>query len=96
VEVQVRWEKGVTEQTEDYTFFCGEENEDHQLGTVFLYIRKIISAVRRVEFVTDRISYIILRGCWCSIIILNVHTPSEDKNDDIRGSFCEELGHIHD
>jgi hypothetical protein len=32
---EVRWEKGVTERSEDYTFFYGEGNEDHQLGTVF-------------------------------------------------------------
>jgi hypothetical protein len=32
---EVRWEKGATEREEDYTFFYGEEYEDHQLGTVF-------------------------------------------------------------
>jgi hypothetical protein len=38
-------------------------------------------------------SYIILRGCWCDII-LNVHAPTEDKIDDIKGRFYEELEHI--
>jgi hypothetical protein len=32
---EVRWEKGVTERAEDYTFFFGEGNGDHQLGTGF-------------------------------------------------------------
>jgi hypothetical protein len=31
---------------------------------------RIISAVRRVEFVSDAKSYTILRGCWCNIILL--------------------------
>jgi hypothetical protein len=31
-----------------------------------------------VEFVSDRMSYIILRGCWDNIIILNVHAPTEE------------------
>jgi hypothetical protein len=44
--------------------------------------KRIISAVKRVEFVSDRISYIILRGRWCDIIVLNVHAPTEDKIDD--------------
>jgi hypothetical protein len=25
------------------------------------------------EFVSDRMSYIVMRGCWCHIILWNVH-----------------------
>jgi exonuclease III len=32
---EVRCDKGGTEREEDYTFFHGEGNEDHQLGTDF-------------------------------------------------------------
>jgi hypothetical protein len=39
----------------------------------FLYISE--SAVKRVECVSDRMSYVILRGCWFHIIILNAHAP---------------------
>jgi exonuclease III len=37
---EVRWDKGGTERSEDYTFFYGAGNEDHQLGTGFLCIRE--------------------------------------------------------
>jgi hypothetical protein len=37
---EVRWDKGGTERAEDYTFFYGVRNEDHQLGTVYFYIRE--------------------------------------------------------
>jgi hypothetical protein len=47
------------------------------------FVRKgIISAVKRVEFVSDRMSYILLRGRWCDIIVLNVYAPTENKIDD--------------
>jgi hypothetical protein len=41
-------------------------------------------------------SYITLRGRWCNIIVLNVHAPCEDKGDDVKDSFCEELGRVFD
>jgi hypothetical protein len=56
----------------------------------------IISAVRRIEFFSDRMSYIILKGCCCNILILSVHDLSEDKSEDIKDSFCGELGCVFD
>jgi hypothetical protein len=47
----------------------------------------IVSVVKRVEFVSDRMSYIILRGIWCHIFVLNIHAPTEDKIDDVKDSF---------
>ena len=47
---------------------------------------RIVSAVKRVEFVSDRVSYIVLRGRWCNIV-LNVHASSEKKSDDKKNSF---------
>jgi hypothetical protein len=58
---EVRWEKGGTERAEDYTLFYGKGNEDHQFGTDFFIHKRIISAVRRIEFVSDRMSYNIKR-----------------------------------
>jgi hypothetical protein len=49
--------------------------------------RRIISTVKKVEFVRDRMLYIILRGRWCHIIVLNVHAPTEDKSHDVKDSF---------
>jgi exonuclease III len=51
---EVRWEKGGTEQAEDYTFFYAQGNGDHQLGTGFFVHKRIVSAVGRVEFISDR------------------------------------------
>jgi hypothetical protein len=79
VGVQVRWEGSGTEPAGEYTFFYGKGNENHELGTGYFVHKRIILAVKRVEFISDMMSYMILRGRWCHIIILNVHAPRQDK-----------------
>jgi len=80
-------EEGGTVRAGDYNYLYGKGNEDHQLGTGFFVHHRIVSAVKRVEFVSDRVSYILLRGRWFNIIVLNVYAPSEDKSDDSKDSF---------
>jgi hypothetical protein len=58
--------------------------------------KRIMSAVKKVEFVSDRMSYMILRGRSCNIIILNIHAPTEDKIDHIKERFYEDLEHVFD
>ena len=66
------------------------------MGTGFFVHHRIVSAVKTVEFVSDRVSYIVLRGRWCNIIVLNVNAPSEDKSDDSKDSFYQELEQVFD
>jgi len=41
------------------------------------------------------VSYIVLRGHWCNII-LNVHAQSQEKSDDSKDSFYDELEQVFD
>jgi hypothetical protein len=41
-------------------------------------------------------SYILLRDRWCDFIVLNVHAPREDKIDDMKDRFYEELENVFD
>jgi hypothetical protein len=39
-------------------------------------------------------AYITLKVRWCDIIVLNVHAPTEDKDDVIKNSFYEQLEQV--
>jgi hypothetical protein len=39
---------------------------------------------------------LILRSPWCHVVVLNVHVPTEDKTDDVKDSFYEELERLFD
>jgi hypothetical protein len=59
--------------------FYRKGNEDHE---------RIISKNKRLEFVNDRLSYIIMRGYWCDIV-LNVQAPTGYKTNDMKDNFHE-------
>jgi hypothetical protein len=93
---EVRWEGEGYQTVDNYLVIYVKGNVNNQLGTGFFIHNRIIPAVKWVELVNDRVSYITLKGHWCDIILLNVHAPTEDKDDDIKDSFYEELEQVFD
>ena len=71
-------------------FFYGKGNENNQFGTGFFVHHRILSAVMRVEFISDTTLYTALRGRWCHITVLSVHAPRDDSKDN----FYEELDRV--
>jgi hypothetical protein len=79
---EVGWDTGSTVTAGDYIFFYVKGNENHQLGTGFLVHHRRVTQFNRLEFVSDRMSCIVLRGHWFNFIVLNMHALSENKSDD--------------
>jgi hypothetical protein len=75
---KVRWDKDGSVRAGAYISLYVQGSESHQLGIGF-FVHRIISTVKRVQCVSDRISYISLRGCWCNIVVLNMHDQVRKK-----------------
>jgi hypothetical protein len=50
---EVRWDGGGTGPADEYTFLYAKGNENRKLGIDFFILKRIISAVKRVEFVSE-------------------------------------------
>jgi hypothetical protein len=88
---EVRRDRGGIEQAGEYTLFYGKGNEDHESCSFFFVHKGIISAVKRVQYISDTKLYVKLRDHWCNIIVLNGHAPTKDKID-MKYSLYEKLG----
>ena len=63
----------------DYMLYYGKGNNNHQLVTAFFVHNRINSAVKNVEFISDRLSYLILRDRRYDTIVIKAHAPTENK-----------------
>ena len=77
--------------------FLRERKRESSTRNRFFFVhRRLVSAVKRIEFVSDRLSYIVLRGRWLHIILVNVRAPSEEKSEVLKDSFYEESEEVFD
>ena len=81
---------------EHSNFFYGKRKQKSSIGNRNFFVHRIVSAVKRVEFVSSRMLCIVLRVLWCNIIVLNVRATSEEGSDNSKGSFYEELEQVCD
>jgi hypothetical protein len=58
---EVRWDKGGTVRAGDFFFFALERKQNSPIGNRIFVHQRIVSTVKIVEFVSDSLSYIVLR-----------------------------------
>jgi len=92
---EVRWDGAGSLKTQEMTiFYSGGEN--HVRGVGFVIKNSILPNVVRFEPINDRICYVELKGKWFNIILINCYAPTEEKSEEIKNAFYEELDRIYD
>jgi hypothetical protein len=66
---EVRWDSSGSEVADHCTFFVGNENVNHCLGTGFFIQKGIRLEVKRIKFISNRMPCIVLGGHWCDIVV---------------------------
>ena len=83
---EIRWPGEGSQRPGNFTLFYGG-TKTPPLGTGFLFRNRILSAVKDVRFIGDRISYAILKCGRYDLIIINVHNLTQDKDDEVKVEF---------
>jgi hypothetical protein len=68
-----------------------EKKRKSSVGSKFFVHRRILSVVQRAEVFSNRMSYVVLRGRCCDIIVLNAQAQTLERGDDSKHIFYEEL-----
>ena len=63
---------------------------------VLQYRRHIVLLETYEVSFRPRLSYIVLRGRWRNIVVVNVYAPNEKKSDEPKDCFYEELEQVFD
>ncbi|XP_022181589.1 uncharacterized protein LOC111041595 [Myzus persicae] len=72
------------------------KNGKHENGVGFVVSDDTLPQVKEFTAVNDRICYIRLSGHIFDSIIVNAYAPTEEKEENIKNEFYDELGHILD
>lgn len=91
---EARWTGNGTVMCNGYKLIYGGA-EQHICGTAFLIKNNYTEAIKRYEFLNDRLGYIEFKGQFNNIIFINTHAPTEDKDDDVKDEHYDTLEELY-
>ncbi|KAL4103878.1 hypothetical protein QTP88_019213 [Uroleucon formosanum] len=88
---EIRWTNTGTININETTIFYGSCTEQRQLGTGFSVHKDLVPAVEEFKDINSRMSVLTIEAQWFDISFVNVHAPTEDKSQDEKEAFYEQL-----
>jgi exonuclease III len=92
---EVRWPGEGSLKTGNWmVFYSG--GTGHQLGVGFIVNDKILPRAKNLKAVNDRFCYIELECQWFNVMLINEYATTEDKEDEVKNIFYEDLDNVCD
>ncbi|XP_047000894.1 uncharacterized protein LOC124616615 [Schistocerca americana] len=88
---ETRWLGEETRKEDGYTLFYGGCVDKHEFSTGFVMHNKAANSVKGFKAVLKRMPCIVLANKVSDITFINVHALTEDKTDEEKEEFYEQL-----
>jgi len=94
---EIRW-KGKSQIKKDKynLYYSCKEDQTGYLGTGFIVKKEITKNVMGFEPINERICKIRLKGKYHNITLINIHAPTEEKDDNVKEQFYAELQQVQE
>lgn len=88
---EIRWMGTGTLKMNDGNIFYGDCGNTHELGTGFYVNNSVLNSVKDFQSINNRIFSLTIEAQWFDRKFINVHAPTEDKDDETKEDLYREL-----
>ncbi|KAL4154026.1 hypothetical protein QTP88_001859 [Uroleucon formosanum] len=93
---KLRLKDAGTTKVSQTTIMNGRSERGHKLGTGFAVHESVIHMIKEFKDVNPRISTLTLKDKNLHIVLINVHAPTEDKDEEKKEEFYDALEEVFD
>jgi len=94
---EVRWPGKGQINKKDYLFYySGTKEKTGQAGTGFLLMKKIQKHIINSELHNERLCKLRVKGKYNNITLINAYAPTEDKTEEVKEQFYDDLQYTVD
>ena len=93
---EIRWKGDGIIDKKNHTIFYSCDKKHHMFGTGFIVSKRIKRLVTDFKAKTPRICKICIRGLYFNYNLICVHAPTEEKDDDEKDNFYEDLDQMYE
>lgn len=88
---ETRWTGFGKQSGKDFDIFYSGSQDRHEFGTAFIVSKRLRKSVLDFQQINNRLCMLRVHGKKFNITLINVHAPTEEKEEDEKDLFYEDL-----